>query len=1389
MNTTNGSYCLGYAFQATTNTTVTQLGFYDDFQNGLFQGHDVGLYNSGGSLIASTTVINSDPLVGFFRYHSIAPVSLTAGQTYVVSAVTGAEEYTYNPIGFSVDPRINYLGDRWVQSGSLQFPTNSTGLTGYFGANIRFGDGVPTAGALTPPTATEGVPFSNVTIFHFTDADPGVPSDFTAVVHLGDGNSVALTSTPSVRGQIVANAGGFDVQLSYTYAEELTGQFSVTVTDSGGANSISASTADLSVTSGSNLWLRADAGVTTNESGLVTAWADQSGQGHDATQSNSSQEAQIIASAINGHAALAFNGFSDFYSLAGQVLTSQQFTIFAVANDTGGSSSSPSQREILSNWTSGNGTQSVFFGTATGTPGTRSARLSDDFGGSSGQGVGVLANPATPFVFTGINSASDTVIYQNGNVIADKGSPLATRSLTTNYVIGQQGSLNSEFWAGDIAEILVYNRALSTTERQSVQNYLMNKYVSTVSTFTVGDAPLSNLVNVPFNATEGTPFSGTVASFTDTDTGTASDPTTNPTDYSATINWGDGSTSAGTIAYSGTPGNFAVNASGAPHTYAEDGSYFVSVTVTDVGGSTATAAPGLVALWKGESNPRDSVRANNGALINGATYAPGKVGQAFSFDGVNSYFTTSNPVLSASGPFSVSAWVKPNSATGAYQPIISEIGQENTPGQFQLRIDPNGSLTFFRRSGLFNPNSGTNSYVDGFTTSSPITAGGWSQITAVYQGGTSFQIDVNGVLQAGTSFTNSNYSSSVAAQTRFATNDTATEQFGGLIDEVGLYSRALSAAEVQAAVSTSGAGIDGAVSVPDAALNAQSVSLSSINEGASTVPLTVASFTHGTIAESGITATINWGIAGHTADPGTVVSDGNGKYHVTGVRPVYAEEGTYSITVNISDDNASATAMLTLSVQDAPLLAAVTPTVSSVTASSSYVGFEPQKAFDGSTADWWNSLGVSESITARFAAQQTFAGVSLYAVAGPTSQETYSIYGSNDAVNFTLLGQSTQTVVEGPVNALLPITFPTATYQYLRISVSSNASYVALNEVQLLVPATTNGIVTPPSAVEGQPVSNWNAFHFSDTDPNAVVDDYQATVHWGDGSPDTILTNTPSAAGKIAPTNPNDPGQGFDVLVSHTYAEDISGASFSIQVQDTVGTTVGDSGSVTVAEPAFVQSSNIFFSANEGNGFGTVTVAYFTHGTLPETGLTATIDWGIAGHHTDPGTVVSDGGGNYRVTGVSPTYAEDGTYTITTTIVDDGVSSAAFTGTVFMTEGSLDANPATLVAINEGTSTATVTVATFAHGTTLESGITATIDWGIAGHHADSGTVVSDNYANLYHVTGVRPVYAEEGTYTITVNVNDDSISATTSTSLIVKDAPRHRLGQWQPAHRRHRVL
>ena len=106
--------------------------------------------------------------------------------------------------------------------------------------------------------------------------------------------------------------------------------------------------------------LETSSGVVTDESGDVTSWTDLSGSGHNATQGNLSEEPILVANVYNGLPAIQFNGSSDFLNLSGQVLTSQQFSIFAVVTDA--SPSDGIHHEIISDWNGfGNGRKHSIF--------------------------------------------------------------------------------------------------------------------------------------------------------------------------------------------------------------------------------------------------------------------------------------------------------------------------------------------------------------------------------------------------------------------------------------------------------------------------------------------------------------------------------------------------------------------------------------------------------------------------------------------------------------------------------------------------------------------------------------------------------------------------------------------------------------------------------------------------------------------------------------------------------------------------------------------------------------------------------------------------------------------------------------------------------------------
>jgi hypothetical protein len=117
------------------------------------------------------------------------------------------------------------------------------------------------------------------------------------------------------------------------------------------------------------------------------------------------------------------------------------------------------------------------------------------------------------------------------------------------------------------------------------------------STASISDAALSSTGNSFSNANAvGQSITVTLASFTD------ADPQGTQSDYSAVINWGDGSTSTGVI--QGTSIPFTVQGT---HTYTHAGIFHFSVVISDVGGAQTTAtgkatignpvqAPGIVAV-------------------------------------------------------------------------------------------------------------------------------------------------------------------------------------------------------------------------------------------------------------------------------------------------------------------------------------------------------------------------------------------------------------------------------------------------------------------------------------------------------------------------------------------------------------------------------------------------------------------------------------------------------------------------------------------------------------------------------------------------------------------------------------------------------------------------
>ena len=205
-----------------------------------------------------------------------------------------------------------------------------------------------------------------------------------------------------------------------------------------------------------------------------------------------------------------------------------------------------------------------------------------------------------------------------------------------------------------------------------------------------------------------------------------------------------------------------------------------------------------IGWWKFDGNASDSSGNNlNGNLVNGPTYTTGKNNSALHFDGINdSVDIADSAVLHLSSAFSVSAWVNPDVASTNFRSILLK--------------DPS--------YGLYASGS-SNTYLTGGTCASGVPLGEiyntsdkvvcaspalpvntWTHLATTYDGVT-FKLYRNGSLVASTAYTGGIPISTGILQigaTQFG------EYFQGLIDEVQLYNRAISATEVQTLYTTLG---------------------------------------------------------------------------------------------------------------------------------------------------------------------------------------------------------------------------------------------------------------------------------------------------------------------------------------------------------------------------------------------------------------------------------------------------------------------------------------------------------------------------------------------------------------------------------------------------------
>lgn len=256
------------------------------------------------------------------------------------------------------------------------------------------------------------------------------------------------------------------------------------------------------------VWLRADAGISEGNGVAVTTWADQSGNGNDYTGTSGAGTAPtFVASSatLNSKPSVNFAGNGDhFLDSDGQtnyINSNTEFSLFIVyKSDVTNSdkglfiADSPSgSDEILTiryDASGANGGGSFNDVIKTGILGNDPDNQLESFSDIQTTGAQIIS----------LQWESGTTydlyvdgILNNPSSAADP-PPSGTITTATTALLGKGGKdSGNNSWDGEIAEFIFYSRSISQTERESIEDYLADKYDQAIRKLTpaTGGAAIS----------------------------------------------------------------------------------------------------------------------------------------------------------------------------------------------------------------------------------------------------------------------------------------------------------------------------------------------------------------------------------------------------------------------------------------------------------------------------------------------------------------------------------------------------------------------------------------------------------------------------------------------------------------------------------------------------------------------------------------------------------------------------------------------------------------------------------------------------------------------------------------------------------------------------------
>ncbi len=223
----------------------------------------------------------------------------------------------------------------------------------------------------------------------------------------------------------------------------------------------------------------------------------------------------------------------------------------------------------------------------------------------------------------------------------------------------------------------------------------------------------------------------------------------------------------------------------------------VTPTATETPTPTSTTVPpicvappsGLIDWWPAEGSTVDVIGPNHASLQNGATFGAGKVGQAFSLDGIDDYLIANDSGLPmGSSSRTMEFWFLMQPSSYNQIPVVYGSNQINN-SFYMVRLSDHVCIG--------QPGGGPLEVCG----STIVANNQWYHAALTYDGSNT-QLYLNGQLEA--SATRSYNTTSTGHL--YVGQNAGFEYYAGLVDEISIYNRALSTAEMLAIYNAGSAG-------------------------------------------------------------------------------------------------------------------------------------------------------------------------------------------------------------------------------------------------------------------------------------------------------------------------------------------------------------------------------------------------------------------------------------------------------------------------------------------------------------------------------------------------------------------------------------------------------